>query len=94
MDPSTGTQISFWTLSIIAAAYWLAPTMGVYGLVVGIVGGSLAHLLVQLPVLVRKGAQYTPSLTLRDPGVRTVAKLMGPRTLTESDAVDTAADRR
>ena len=70
-----------YNLSIIAAAYWLAPTMGVYGLVVGIVGGSLAHLLVQLPVLVRKGAQYTPSLTLRDPGVRTVAKLMGPRVL-------------
>jgi putative peptidoglycan lipid II flippase len=36
---------------------------------------------VQVPGLVRFRARYTPVLTLRDPGVRQVARLMGPRVL-------------
>ena len=37
--------------------------------------------MVQLPILPRFGARYTPSLTWRDAGVQEVAKLMGPRVL-------------
>ncbi len=70
-----------YNLAIILAAYFLAPAFGIYGLVVGVVGGSLAHLLVQLPVLLRKGAVYHWSLSWRDATVRTVMKLMGPRVL-------------
>jgi putative peptidoglycan lipid II flippase len=70
-----------YNLAIILAAYFLAPIYGIYGLVAGVVAGSLAHLLVQIPMLVRKGARYTPSFSWQDPAVRTVMKLMGPRVL-------------
>lgn len=68
-----------YNLAIILAAWWLAPTLGVYGLAIGVVGGALAHLLVQLPALWRTGVQFTPALQWQDPGVREVARLMGPR---------------
>ena len=70
-----------YNLAIILAAYFLAPIFGIYGLVIGVVGGSLGHFLVQLPALVRRGARYTFSFSLRDASVRTVLKLMGPRVL-------------
>lgn len=70
-----------YNLAIIMAAYWLGPTMGVYGLALGVVAGSMAHLLVQIPALLRRGARYSPSFSLADPAVRQVAKLMGPRVL-------------
>jgi putative peptidoglycan lipid II flippase len=70
-----------YNLAIILGAWVLGPRWGVYGLVIGAVGGALAHLLVQLPGLWQQRAQYTPSLTVRDPGVREVMRLMGPRVL-------------
>ncbi|PJF45956.1 MAG: murein biosynthesis integral membrane protein MurJ, partial [Candidatus Thermofonsia Clade 3 bacterium] len=68
-------------LAIILAAAALAPAYGVYGLAAGVVLGALAHLLVQLPMLLRKGWRPQPTLSLRDSGVRKVALLMGPRVL-------------
>ena len=70
-----------YNVAIIAAAYWLGPTWGVRGLALGVVAGSIAHLLVQIPALVRRGVRYTPALSFADPAVRQVAKLMGPRVL-------------
>ena len=51
------------------------------GMAVGTVVGALGHLLIQLPGLRLKQAQYTAVLTLRDPGVKRVLKLMSPRVL-------------
>jgi putative peptidoglycan lipid II flippase len=70
-----------YNLGIIGAAIFLAPIMGVEGLAVGVVLGSLAHLLVQLPSLVRVGHRFELRIGLGDPGVRRVAWLMGPRLL-------------
>ena len=70
-----------YNLAIILGALGLGPIWGVYGLVIGIVGGALAHLLVQLPALHHYGLRYLPILIPRDPGVREVARLMGPRML-------------
>ncbi len=70
-----------YNLAIILAALFLAPTMGVQALVVGVVAGAAAHLLIQVPGLVRYGARWSPGLSLRDPGVREVIRLMGPRVL-------------
>jgi putative peptidoglycan lipid II flippase len=67
--------------AIILAAIVLAPLMGVEGLAVGVVFGSLLHLLVQLPQLGRVGQRYDLTIGLRHPGVRQVAWLMGPRML-------------
>ena len=70
-----------YNLAIIAAAVVLAPVMGVEGLAVGVVLGSLAHLVVQLPSLLRVGRRYDFHIGLDDPGVRRVGWLMGPRLL-------------
>jgi putative peptidoglycan lipid II flippase len=70
-----------YNLAIILGAWFLGPRFGVYGLTVGAVGGALAHMLVQLPGLWRRKARYTLELSWRDPGVREVMRLMGPRIL-------------
>ena len=72
---------SMYNLGIIGGALLLADSMGVRGLAWGVVAGAALHLGVQLPGLVRVGARYAPVLSLRDPGVREVARLMGPRVL-------------
>jgi putative peptidoglycan lipid II flippase len=68
-------------LAIIGAAFILTPSMGVTGLALGVVAGSLGHLLVQLPALSRAGFRFTPSLDTRDPDVSETLKLMAPRAL-------------
>jgi putative peptidoglycan lipid II flippase len=60
----------------------LAPRFGIFGLVYGVILGAALHLAVQVPGLVRYGFRWTPRLSLRDPGVRHVLWLMGPRVLT------------
>ncbi|MBX3052333.1 MAG: murein biosynthesis integral membrane protein MurJ [Caldilineaceae bacterium] len=70
-----------YNLAIIAGAWLLAPRFGVHGLVIGVVAGAFAHLLVQLPALLRRGAVWRPSLGWRDRDVHEVARLMGPRVL-------------
>ena len=70
-----------YNLAIIGGAWLLAPRFGVYGLVIGVVSGAVAHLLVQIPGLWRRHAHYSLSLSWRDAGVREVARLMGPRVL-------------
>jgi putative peptidoglycan lipid II flippase len=71
----------FYNLAIILGAWLLAPHFGIFGLVIGVVGGALAHLLVQLPGLWQVRARYSLTLTLQDSGVREVMVLMGPRVL-------------
>ena len=68
-----------YNLAIIAGALLLGPRIGVMGLTVGIVAGALAHLLVQVPALVRYGFHWQPALALGNAHVREVARLMGPR---------------
>ncbi|MBW7882964.1 MAG: murein biosynthesis integral membrane protein MurJ [Caldilineaceae bacterium] len=70
-----------YNLSILAGAWLLGPIWGVYGLAAGVVVGALLHFAVQLPALARQRPVYRTSLSLADPGVREVARLMGPRVL-------------
>jgi putative peptidoglycan lipid II flippase len=71
----------FYNLAIILSAWLLAPRLGVYGLAIGVVAGALAHLLVQMPALLRRRPSYSPILGLDNPDVREVGRLMGPRVL-------------
>lgn len=59
-----------------------AASLGVYGLVYGVILGAILHLGVQIPGLIRYRFHWTPSLDIHDPGVLRVARLMGPRILT------------
>jgi putative peptidoglycan lipid II flippase len=70
-----------YNVGIIAGAVFLAPAYGVRGLALGVIAGSLAHLLVQVPGLVGFDFRWTATLGLRDPGVREVGRLMVPRML-------------
>jgi len=57
------------------------PLATAYGLAWGTVGGAVGHLVVQLPGLRGQRARYRPLLTVHDPGVRQVLRLMAPRVL-------------
>lgn len=70
-----------YNLAIIAAAVVLAPLIGVEGLAIGVVIGSVLHLAIQLPALRGVGLRYDLTLGLSHPGVRQVVRLMGPRFL-------------
>jgi putative peptidoglycan lipid II flippase len=70
-----------YNLAIIGAAVFLAPTLGVDGLALGVVAGSLGHLLVQIPPLRRLGFRYTPRIDGRDPQARRALTLMAPRAI-------------
>lgn len=56
--------------------------LGVHGLVYGVILGAALHLAIQIPGLIRFRFHWTPRLGLDNPGVRRVARLMGPRILT------------
>lgn len=71
----------FYNLAIILGAWLLAPHIGIFGLVVGVVSGAVVHLLVQLPGLWQVRAHYTLTLNVQDQSVREVMRLMGPRVL-------------
>ncbi|MDY0020694.1 MAG: murein biosynthesis integral membrane protein MurJ, partial [Anaerolineae bacterium] len=71
-----------YNLAIIAGTVFGGATgSGTMGAAIGMVVGSAAHLLIQLPGLLRYHARYTPTLGLRDAGVREVGRLMAPRVL-------------
>lgn len=69
----------FYNIAIIAAALFLAPVFGVYGLAWGVVAGALLHFGVQLPGLMRAGMRYSLRINLRDEGAGQVGKLILPR---------------
>jgi putative peptidoglycan lipid II flippase len=60
----------------------LAPRFGIYGLAYGVILGALLHLGIQIPGLLIHKFHWSPGIDLRDPGVRQVLSLMGPRLLT------------
>jgi len=70
-----------YNLGIMFGAIFLAPTLGVYGLIYGAILGAVGHLLVQLPALIRYGIRYKLILDWGDKDLWHVARLMGPRVL-------------
>lgn len=68
-------------LAIIAGALVLVPHWGIYGLVAGAIAGSVLHLAVQIPILVRKQYQFRYQLALDwgHEGLRRVTVLLLPR---------------
>ncbi len=68
-----------YTVGRIAGALVLAPTLGIHGLVLGGLAGTVGHLLIQVPGLLRYKARWTP--TLHHPDLPAILRLMGPRML-------------
>jgi putative peptidoglycan lipid II flippase len=69
-----------YNLCIIGGALLLAPALGVYGAAVGVVVGSFAHLLVQVPAL-RGRFRYSLVADIGDPDARQSFWLMLPRAI-------------
>jgi len=57
-------------------------SMGIHGLVWGVILGAVLHLAIQVPGLLRYGFRWQPVLGLQNPGVHKVLVLMAPRVLT------------
>lgn len=68
-----------YNLGIIGGAVLLSAPLGVLGLAIGVVGGSIAHLAVQLAPVRRVGFRYTPTVDLSDPRARQSLLLLAPR---------------
>jgi putative peptidoglycan lipid II flippase len=68
-----------YNLGILAGVIFLAPTLGVWGAAIGVVIGSLLHLLIQVPGLIKYKAHWTARLGWHDAQLRRVVKLMIPR---------------
>lgn len=71
----------FYNVGIIAGALWLTPILGPIGLAWGVVLGAFLHFLVQLYGVLDAGYRYKPHLSRRDPDLRELAALTGPRML-------------
>jgi putative peptidoglycan lipid II flippase len=70
-----------YNLAIIGGALILGPTLGVEGLALSVVLGSLGHLLVQVRPMARLGFRYTARIDAGDPQARKALLLMAPRAI-------------
>jgi putative peptidoglycan lipid II flippase len=71
---------SMYWLGMILGIVFLGPSMGIYGAAWGAVLGSVLHLAIQIPALLKlPGRRYFPTLGIRLPEVAHVIRLMGPR---------------
>jgi putative peptidoglycan lipid II flippase len=68
-----------YNLGILGGVIFLGPTLGVWGAAIGVVIGSVLHLLIQVPGLIKYKAQWTARLDWHDAQLRRVIKLMIPR---------------
>ncbi len=73
---------ALYNAGIIGGALWLAPVFGIYGLAYGVLIGSILHLAVQLPGLVRYRARYSPTLGIGHADLHELLYLFGPRLVT------------
>ncbi|HYH91795.1 MAG TPA: murein biosynthesis integral membrane protein MurJ, partial [Candidatus Saccharimonadales bacterium] len=70
-----------YNVAIISGALLLASSLGIVGLAISVVAGSVAHFLVQLPTVRRIGYRYLPRIELADEAARRALALMAPRAL-------------
>lgn len=56
--------------------------MGIKGLVFGVIIGAALHLAIQIPGLIKYEFKWAPRIDLKNPGVRQVLTLLGPRVAT------------
>ncbi len=71
----------------VGVGWWLDPAFGpraVLGLAIGTLVGGAMQLAVQLPALHRAGYVFHPDFAWRDPGVRSILRLMGPSVVAAS----------
>ena len=79
---------------IIPSVLVLAPFIGIYGLVISAVLGTLAQALIQAPILWQKRHYYKPELDLKNPALRRMAWMSLPLLVaTGGNKLDAIVDR-
>lgn len=73
-----------YNIGIIIGTVLFSPSMGIYGPAIGVVIGAFLHFILQIPLAIKLGFQYFPTVDFNHPGVREMYRLMAPRTLTIS----------
>lgn len=71
----------FYNAGIIAGIIFLAPSLGVTGVGIGVIFGALLYLLVQVAPALRCGFRYKPVFSFKEESLAKVFGLMLPRTL-------------
>lgn len=69
-----------YNVGIILGIFFLVPLYGIYGLAYGVVLGSFLHMIIQIPGVLKIGYRYKPVFDYKHKGVRSIGKLMLPRT--------------
>jgi len=70
-----------YNLGIIVSVFFFSSRFGIWSAAYGVLFGSILHLLIQVPLVIKLGFRYSLIFDVFSPGVRKVAKLMVPRTL-------------
>jgi len=82
-----------YNVGIILGILFLTPAAGLYAPVVGVVFGALLFVLIQIPSILSYGYRHKLSFDYKNKGVRTIGKLMLPRTLGLAvSQIDTTVD--
>ncbi|MDD2757206.1 MAG: murein biosynthesis integral membrane protein MurJ [Candidatus Pacebacteria bacterium] len=75
-----------YNLGIIFGIIFLAPHWGIFGVGVGVVLGSLLHLLIQIPPAIKLGYRYRPIINFKDPKLKEFLSLIIPRVIASSSS--------
>lgn len=75
----TAVGPNLYNVCIISSAFLLVPSIGVYGLAIGVIAGAAALLLLQTGALLLRGFRFRPGLSRDTEGLMEVARLLGPR---------------
>ncbi|EKD49193.1 MAG: hypothetical protein ACD_63C00231G0002 [uncultured bacterium] len=70
-----------YNLGIITGTLLLVPKFGVYGVAIGVVAGSIMHMGIQIPSVIKLGYRYKTIINFANKGVKKALILMAPRTL-------------
>lgn len=79
-----GFAAALYNLGIIIGILTLSSFIGIYAAAVGTVIGAFIFILFQLPMIRKIGFRFTPSISFRHIGVKKVAQLMWPRTISSA----------
>jgi len=71
----------FYNLGIIIGILFLSKPLWILGPAVGVIIGSVLHVLVQLPLVLSMGFKFSLNFSLFHPGVKEITKLMSFRTI-------------
>ena len=73
-----------YNLGILIGVFLFSSKIGIYSAGVGVIIGAFIHMIVQLPLVIKLGFRFKPSLSLSFPGVKQFFALMPARLLTIS----------